>query len=218
VGIIARQMRKEKEKKSIQIENEDTNDEFWNDRTLPTKIVLNISFKVLGWVWWCTPLIPALGRQRQADLWVRGQPGLHSEFQDSQGYTEKHCLRKKKKFWKIHPFNLAPNFVSVTPFMVILFPILRRNNVSTHWSYLFLIFLWSANCILGVLCFWANINLSVSAYLWHFLWLGYLSKDAILQIHSFVKDTIAYASKILMKGPWKSCLGWDYVSAMQIQK
>jgi hypothetical protein len=29
--------------------------------------------------WWCTPLIPALGRQRQADLWVRGQPGLHRE-------------------------------------------------------------------------------------------------------------------------------------------
>jgi hypothetical protein len=34
-------------------------------------------------------LIPALGRQRQADFWVRGQPGLKSEFQDSQGYTEK---------------------------------------------------------------------------------------------------------------------------------
>jgi hypothetical protein len=32
------------------------------------------------------PLIPALGRQRQADLWVRGQPG----------YTEKPCLKKKK--------------------------------------------------------------------------------------------------------------------------
>jgi hypothetical protein len=31
--------------------------------------------------------IPALGRQRQADL-VRGQPGLPSEFQDSQFYTE----------------------------------------------------------------------------------------------------------------------------------
>jgi hypothetical protein len=27
-------------------------------------------------------------------LWVRGQPGLQSEFQDSQGYTEKHCLEK----------------------------------------------------------------------------------------------------------------------------
>jgi hypothetical protein len=33
------------------------------------------------------PLIPALGRQRQVDFWVWGQPGLQSEFQDSQGYT-----------------------------------------------------------------------------------------------------------------------------------
>ena len=28
---------------------------------------------------------------------VRGQPGLQSEFQDSQGYTEKPCLEKTKK-------------------------------------------------------------------------------------------------------------------------
>jgi hypothetical protein len=47
-------------------------------------------------VWWRTPLIPALGRQRQADFWVQGQPGLQSEFQDSQGYTEKPCLEKTK--------------------------------------------------------------------------------------------------------------------------
>jgi hypothetical protein len=26
------------------------------------------------------------------DFWVRGQPGLQSEFQDSQGYTEKPSL------------------------------------------------------------------------------------------------------------------------------
>jgi hypothetical protein len=43
------------------------------------------------------PLIPALGRQRQEDFWVRGQPGLQSEFQDSQDYTEKPCLEKKKQ-------------------------------------------------------------------------------------------------------------------------
>jgi hypothetical protein len=50
-----------------------------------------------GRVWWCTPLIPALRRQRQVDFWVRGQPGPQSEFQDSQGYTEKPCLKKQKK-------------------------------------------------------------------------------------------------------------------------
>jgi hypothetical protein len=43
------------------------------------------------------PLIPALRRQRQADFWVLGQPGLQSEFQDSQGYTEKPCPEKKQK-------------------------------------------------------------------------------------------------------------------------
>jgi hypothetical protein len=43
------------------------------------------------------PLIPALGRQRQVDFCVRGQPGLQSEFQDSQGYTEKPCLEKPNK-------------------------------------------------------------------------------------------------------------------------
>jgi hypothetical protein len=45
-----------------------------------------------GRAWCCTPLIPACGRRRQADFWVQGQPGLQSEFQDSQGYTEKPCL------------------------------------------------------------------------------------------------------------------------------
>lgn len=28
-------------------------------------------------------------------LWVGGQPGLQSEFLDSQGFTEKPCLEKK---------------------------------------------------------------------------------------------------------------------------
>jgi hypothetical protein len=42
------------------------------------------------------PLIPALGRQRQAYFWVRGKTSLQSEFQDSQGYTEKPCLKKQQ--------------------------------------------------------------------------------------------------------------------------
>jgi hypothetical protein len=60
-------------------------------------------------------------------------------------------------------FILAPNFVSATPSMGTLFPILRRNEVSTLWSSFFLIFLCFGNCILGILGFWANIHLSVSA-------------------------------------------------------
>ena len=44
-----------------------------------------------------TPLIPALRSQRQADFWVWGEPGLQSEFLDSQGYTEKRCLEKPQQ-------------------------------------------------------------------------------------------------------------------------
>jgi hypothetical protein len=51
--------------------------------------------KACSRAWWHTPLIPALRRQMQADFWVQGQPGLQSEFQDSQGYTEKPCLEKQ---------------------------------------------------------------------------------------------------------------------------
>jgi hypothetical protein len=43
------------------------------------------------------PLIPAFGRHRQADFRVQSQPGLQSEFQDSQGYTEKPRFESKTK-------------------------------------------------------------------------------------------------------------------------
>ena len=51
-------------------------------------ICLLLSFKYQGGQWWCTPLILALRRQKQANLWVWGQliyrassrmPGLHGE-------------------------------------------------------------------------------------------------------------------------------------------
>ena len=45
--------------------------------------------------WCCTPLMPVLRRQQQAELWVHGYRGLQSEFQDSQGYTKKSCLENQ---------------------------------------------------------------------------------------------------------------------------
>jgi hypothetical protein len=39
--------------------------------------------------------------QRQVHFWVWGQSGLQSEFQDSQGYTEKPCLEKQKQKQKL---------------------------------------------------------------------------------------------------------------------
>jgi hypothetical protein len=57
----------------------------------------NPNRQLLAGQWWHTPLIPALGRQRQADFSVQGQPDLQSEFQDSQGYKEKPCLKQTNK-------------------------------------------------------------------------------------------------------------------------
>jgi hypothetical protein len=56
----------------------------------------------------------------------------------------------------VHPFVSAPNFVSVTPSMGVLFPIIRRGKVSTLWSSLFLSFMCFVSCILDILSFWAN--------------------------------------------------------------
>jgi hypothetical protein len=66
--------------------------------------------------------------------------------------------------WIFIPSVSAPNFVSVTLSMGILFPILRWIKVSTLWSSFFLSFMCFINCILGILSLWANIHLSVSVY------------------------------------------------------
>jgi hypothetical protein len=61
------------------------------------------------------------------------------------------------------PLVSAPNFVSVTPSVDILFPLLRRIEVSTLWSSFFFSLMCFTNCILGILSFRSNIHLSVSA-------------------------------------------------------
>ena len=81
------------------------------------------------------------------------------------------CIPVWGSLWMVHPLVSAPNCVSVTPSMGILFPILRSNEVSMHWSS-FLIFLCFANCILGILSFLATIHLSVSTYQVTFIVIG----------------------------------------------
>ena len=61
-------------------------------------------------------LIPALGRQREADLWVWGQSGIQKEFGDSQDYMEKPCFEKPKYKQKTtnhhhHHNKIAENLV-----------------------------------------------------------------------------------------------------------
>ena len=41
------------------------------------------------------------------------------------------CTPGWGSLWMVHPFVLAPNFVLATPSMGVLFPILRRNEIST---------------------------------------------------------------------------------------
>ena len=50
--------------------------------------------------------------------------------------------------YMVHPLFSAPNFVSVTHSMGVLFPILRSGKVSTLWSSFFLNFMRLASCIL----------------------------------------------------------------------
>jgi hypothetical protein len=63
--------------------------------------------------------------------------------------------------WMVMPSVSATNFVSVTPSMCILVPILRRNKVSTFLSS-FLCFMWFVNCILGILSLRASGLISTS--------------------------------------------------------
>ena len=90
-------------------------------------------------------------------------------------------ITKWGSLWMAIPLVSALKFISVTPSMGILFPLLRRTDVSTLWSSFFLSFMCFVNCILRILSFWANI------YLYHVCSFVYLTQDDILKNHPFAK-------------------------------
>jgi hypothetical protein len=61
-----------------------------------------------------------------------------------------------------HSFSLYFTICLCNPFHG--YFVLRRSEVSTLWSSFFLSFKCFVDCILGVLSFWTNIHLSMSAY------------------------------------------------------
>ena len=66
-----------------------------------------LKYECLARQWWHTPLFPALGRHWLGVFCVRGQPGLQSDFQDIQGYTEKPCLNHPPPKKKVKQFFLV---------------------------------------------------------------------------------------------------------------
>ena len=67
---------------------------------MPATVHMNVKRELTSQMWWCKPLIPALGRQKQVDFYEFKASLVHrvsSRIQDSHGYTEKPCLEKKRK-------------------------------------------------------------------------------------------------------------------------
>jgi hypothetical protein len=91
--------------------------------TLPKRLIMWVTLRVKfsARLWWYLPLIPALGRQRQADFWVWGQPGLQKEFQGRQSYTGKLCL-----FF----FNF---FIIISKYIIAVFRCTRRERQISLW-------------------------------------------------------------------------------------
>jgi hypothetical protein len=83
--------------------------------------------------------------------------------------------------------------------MSILLHLLKRTKASTIWSTFFSV-MWSVNYILGILSFWANIQLSVSAY--HVWVLGFFCVCVIGLPHSGWYVLVAFIS---LRISWSHC-------------
>jgi hypothetical protein len=72
------------------------------------------------------------------DFWVRGQPGLQSEFQDSQGYTEKPFLDPPpNKKVKNDLFSTCICFVCILCWCLVPSEARRGHWIPWIWSYSF---------------------------------------------------------------------------------
>jgi hypothetical protein len=63
------------------------------------------------WAWWCTPVVPALGRLRQEvplSLGIENQPREHTESEISQSVNQSTDVKQNKNnyyFYKLENFN-----------------------------------------------------------------------------------------------------------------
>ena len=51
--------------------------------------------------------------EKDGSLWVWGQPGLQSDLQNSQGYTEKPCFKKQNKTKKCEDYTWSGQYFLV---------------------------------------------------------------------------------------------------------
>jgi hypothetical protein len=106
--------------------------------------------------------------------------------------------------WMVIPSVSATYFVSITPSIDNLFPLLRRIKeslrrieLSTLWSSFFLGFMGFVNCILGILSFWTNINMGTGEIFLNITPIAYALRSTIdkwdlIKLQSFckAKDTV----------------------------
>ena len=115
--------------------------------------------------------IPALGKQRQVDFWVQGQPSLQSESQDSQDCTEKPCLGKKKE----NIFYISDLCIISKHIIILIFFPFKMVNNGTIWFFRFFI------CI----CMYVYVHTYLCMYVYKYIYNVYkcICMHACLCVH-----------------------------------
>ena len=158
-----------------------------------------------SWAWWHTPLIPALRMQRQADFWVWGQPGLQSQFQDSQRkpVSKKPKKEKEKKEKKsVLEITFSYAYCQYCQLYKVYFYILRCGRVrcllffsaiSARSKYLFYVL--------------------VTKFLWNILFIHifFIYISNVIPFPSFLSECPLYPSPALLPNP-PTPISWPWPS------